>query len=158
MKILGIDPGTARAGYGIITVENTVFTVKEFGVLSENKKTHGERLCEIRKSLVLIIKKQKPDRAVIESLFFTNNQKTALSVAEARGVIAQTLSEYAVPILEFTPKQIKLAITGNGSASKDAVKKMISLFFKIDLSSVLDDATDAIAAAIAGSAKNHHIG
>lgn len=155
MKILGIDPGTVRAGYGIITIEKNISALKEFGILSENKKEHGDRLCEIRKSLVSLIQTQKPDRAVVESLFFTNNQKTALSVAEARGVIIQTLFEHGITTLELTPKQIKLAVTGDGSASKDAVKKMISLFFKIDLSLVLDDTTDAIAAAIAGSSKNY---
>jgi len=154
MKILGIDPGTARAGYGIITIEKLVPTLEVFGILSENKKSHGERLCEIRTSLVSIIKKQKPDRAIVESLFFANNKKTAFFVAEARGVIIQTLFEYSIDVLELTPNQIKSAVTGNGSASKNAVKKMVSLLLKIDLSLVLDDATDAIAAAIAGSSKN----
>jgi len=151
MKIIGIDPGTARAGFGIIIVEKNIIKLGAFGIFSENKKMHTTRLCEIRSSLISIIKKEKIDRAVVESLFFSKNKKTALLVAEARGVIIQTLSEFNISTLELTPNQIKLAVTGNGSASKIAVKKMISLFLKIDLSSVLDDSTDAIAAAIAGS-------
>ncbi|TSC52772.1 MAG: crossover junction endodeoxyribonuclease RuvC [Parcubacteria group bacterium LiPW_41] len=154
MKILGIDPGTVRAGFGIIISENSFLKLASFGVLSENKKTQGDRLCFIRNSLISIIKNEKPDRAVVELLFFSKNQKTALLVSEARGVIIQTLTEYKIPVLELTPNQIKIASTGNGSASKNAVKKMLSLFLKTDLSLVLDDSTDAIAAAFAGLSKN----
>jgi len=155
MKILGIDPGTARAGYGIINIKSGTVSLCDFGVLSENESGHGARLCNIRNSLVSIIKNEEPSYAVVESLFFSKNQKTALLVAEARGVIIQTLTEYKITTKELTPNQIKLAVTGNGSASKNAVKKMISLFFKKDLGSVLDDSTDAIAAAVAGSFFNN---
>ncbi len=155
MVILGIDPGTARAGYGILEINKQKYTLVECDLLSKNAKTHAIRLLEIRKKLVFILKKYHPERAVVETLFFTKNKKTGLLVAEARGVIIQTFVEFNVPIIELTPNQIKLAVTGNGSASKNAVKKMVSLLTKTNLLSVLDDSTDAIAAAIAGSSINY---
>jgi crossover junction endodeoxyribonuclease RuvC len=151
MTILGIDPGTTRAGYGILKKEGNNITFLECGLLSTNIKTHNLRLFNIRKKLVSLLESQKIDRAVVESLFFTKNKKTGLLVAEARGVIMETLTEYNINIIELTPNQIKTTVTGNGNATKNEIKKMLSLFLKTDFSKVLDDKTDAVAAALSGS-------
>jgi len=151
MVILGIDPGTARAGYGILEINKQKYTLVDCDLLSKDAKTHTVRLFEIRKRLVQILKKYNPDKAVVETLFFTKNKKTGLLVAEARGVIIQTLVEFNIPIIELTPNQIKLAVTGNGESSKAGIKKMLSLLLKTDFIKTVDDVTDAIAAAFAGS-------
>lgn len=150
MIILGIDPGTTRAGYGILKKTENNIEVVGFGLFSGDKKEQKDRLFEIRKNLVHILNENRIDRAVVESLFFSKNKKTALSVAEARGVIIETLVEYGVDIVELTPNQIKNSITGNGSATKNNIKKMLSLLLSQDFSKTLDDTTDAVAAAFSG--------
>ena len=154
MIILGIDPGTARAGFGVLKIENQTIKLVSCGLLTGQTKTHSDRLCEIRKKITTIIQEQKPDRAVVETLFFSKNKKTAISVAEARGVIIQTIAEFGIPILELSPNQIKLALTGNGNASKIQIKKMLSIILKSEFSHMIDDTTDAVAASFAGTQKH----
>lgn len=154
MTILGIDPGTARAGFGVLRVEKGKIELISCGLLAENIKNHNDRLCEIRKRLIALIKNEKPERAVIETLFFSKNKKTGIFVAEARGVIMETITEFGIPTVELAPNQIKLALTGNGAATKSQIKRMLSLLLKSEFLKTVDDATDAVAAAFAGSQNN----
>lgn len=153
MTIIGIDPGTVRVGFGILVKENGKLTCKEYGLLNIPKNIEEKvRLLKIEEELKKIIKKTKPDIIGIEKLFFLKNKKTALSVAEARGVILKNLIEKSIPFVEFSPSEIKLAITGNGNASKEAVAKMVKQTLCIkENKKIIDDATDALAIAITTS-------
>lgn len=151
MTILGIDPGTDRAGYGIIKKEGQILTLVEAGVLKTAKKKGAEVLYEIKKELDQIIGKHQPDLLATEKLYFTKNQSTGIQIAEARGVILVTARERNVPIVEFAPNEVKLAVTGYGGADKRAVLKMVKLILNTPALDVLDDAADALALAIAAA-------
>ena len=151
MKILGIDPGYERLGIAILEKKE-----KEVLVFSECFKTStklefSERLFLIGKRLEEIIKKYKPDILSIETLFFTTNQKTAMRVAETRGLIIYLAKKFNLEIFEITPLQVKIATTGYGKATKDQVMKMIKMLIKIDKSKKSDDELDAIAIALTAS-------
>ena len=118
MIILGIDPGTTRAGFGLIKKTNSVLSFVAGGILATTSPDPAYRLHELTVSLEKIITKHKPDRVGIEKLFFAKNQKTALSVAEARGVILATFAKYNLPITEFAPNEVKQFLTGSGSSNK----------------------------------------
>lgn len=150
--ILGIDPGSVRVGIGVIEKNGEALKYIESGLLRiAQNSDKGKRLLALEKDLKKALIRARPDRAGIEKLFFSKNQKTAFSVAEARGVILKTLTEFHVPIFELTPSEVKLAVAGNGRASKEAVAKMVGYFLKIQTKNIIDDATDALALAIAVS-------
>ncbi len=151
MIILGIDPGTTRIGIGIIKKHGGVLTHIESGILPLQKKykNDGERLCVLEKEIENILKKRKPDIAGIETLYFSTNQKTALSVSQARGVILKTITEHGVPYIEFSPPEIKLSVAGHGRATKEHVAHMVGALLSINTKKIIDDATDALAIAIA---------
>ncbi|MCX7589726.1 MAG: crossover junction endodeoxyribonuclease RuvC [Patescibacteria group bacterium] len=144
MIILGIDPGTQRVGYGIIEIKNKKPIFKKCGILKINKK-NIELLKEVKKEINKLISKWKPKILGIEKLYFSKNQKTAMAVAEVRGVILLTALEKNIKILEYSPNEIKLSITGYGFADKKSVAKMVNLILKINNKKLIDDATDAIA-------------
>ncbi len=145
MKILGIDPGYDRVGIAII--ENSILIHSECFDTSAKDKFHT-RLKKIGQKINKIIKKFSPDAMAIESLFITKNQKTAMKVAEARGVISYEACLKDIPIYEYSPPQIKVAVTGHGGSDKNQVIKMIPLLLKIQLKKSLDDEYDAIAVAL----------
>lgn len=152
--ILGIDPGSVRVGVGIIEKNGNTLIHIESGLLDiKSDPDKGEQLLNLEKKLKRVLNKTKPDLAGVEKLFFSKNQKTALAVSEARGIILKTLAEFKIPTIELTPSEVKLAVTGNGNASKEAVAKMIGYFLKIQAKSMIDDVTDALALAIAVSNK-----
>lgn len=158
MIILGIDPGTATTGYGIIRShpkKGGEFEILEFGVITTKKtETDSARLATIVHDLAALIKKYKPDRAGIERLFFTNNQKTAMTVAQARGVALLTCEQAHLPIIEFTPLQVKSTLCGYGQAQKRQVQIMVQKTFGLKKLPTPDDAADALAVALcAGLAK-----
>jgi crossover junction endodeoxyribonuclease RuvC len=158
MNILGIDPGTRRVGYGWITKESGQLKLKEVGLLPITAKTDPEALVEIKQSLDKLLAKISPDIVAVETLFFSKNQKTAMSVAEARGVILLACAEYQDKnqpqmLREFTPNEVKSVCTGNGNADKIAVAKMVKLMLKTPDLKVIDDATDALAIAICAAQK-----
>ncbi len=147
MRIISIDPGYERLGIAIIEKEKGQ---RENLVFSEcfktsPKDTHGERLLQIDKRISEIIKKYSPECLSIESLFFNTNQKTALLVAESRGVIFARATENGLPIFEYTPPQIKVATTGYGKSDKEHIIKMLPMIIKIDKIIKHDDEYDAIA-------------
>lgn len=148
--IIGIDPGTAITGYGIIEVlPSDNFTAIEYGTIrTATNLPLPERLQHIRKDLNTILQRYTFSMAGCEKIFFSKNVKTASSVSEARGVIVLTLKEHGIPFYEYTPPQIKLAITGYGSAKKHQVQYMITQILRLQTTPQPDDAADALAIAI----------
>lgn len=149
MKILGIDPGVAIVGYGMIKKEKKTLQLINYGcILTSSEKEHAQRLAQIAKELKKIIKQYKPNVLAIEELFFCKNVKTALKVGEARGVILAVAMQQNLPIYEYTPLQIKQALTGYGRADKNQIQQMVKVILKLDKIIKPDDAADAIAVAI----------
>lgn len=156
MRILGIDPGMAIVGYGIINYENDKITLETSGSIQTNKNlTDSERLLEIYNDLSVIIEKYNPDFASIEKLFFFKNQRTIIPVAEARGVILTALQKYDVPFAEYTPIEVKQVLTGYGRAEKKEVEQRVGLVLGTDDLPKLDDTVDAIAIAICHTRNIH---
>lgn len=151
--ILGIDPGYERLGVAII--ENTDKPTLLFSdcLRSNPKDDFSERLYSIINALETIILKHKPELISIENLFVVKNQKTAMAVSEVRGAIKYLARKNNIPVVELTPPEIKLSITGYGQASKEAVYKMVSKIFVMPKKKILDDEIDAMAIAVAGSFK-----
>lgn len=149
MIILGIDPGFARLGYGVIDYTCGKYKVLEYGTISTPAHTElAERLKKINYDLNEVISKYKIDVASIEELFFNTNSKTAIHVAEARGVILYTLSAANIKIYEYTPLQVKQALVGYGRADKLQVMEMVKKNLKLKTMPKLDDTADALALAI----------
>ncbi len=150
IKILGIDPGLGRVGWGVIerTKKNEWGAVAYGCIETSTKKTFVDRLAEIHDDLESVIKKYKPARLAVEELFFFKNVKTAIEVAQARGVILLTGVENRLEIDEFTPLQVKQAITGYGRAEKLQMQKMVAITLRIKGKIKSDDAADALAIAL----------
>lgn len=148
MTIIGIDPGTRRIGYGIVRKENADVHFVAAGILAIESGDDITALAETRDGVLSLIKKHRPDAMAIERLYFAKNQKTALAVAQARGVILLSACEQGLPIHEYTPNEVKLGISGYGFADKKAMLKMVRLILKKPDLKVIDDASDALAIAI----------
>lgn len=152
MKILGIDPGMAIVGYGLIEVEKDNIQLLTSGSIQTDKKlTDSKRLLEIYNDLTTVIEKYQPDCASVEELFFFKNQKTVIPVAEARGVILTVLEKLNIPTYNYTPMQVKQVLTGYGRAEKKEVEQMVKIALETDKLPKLDDTVDAIAIAICHS-------
>ncbi len=148
MKILGVDPGSTRAGYGLIEKQGRDLKLIKSGLLKISAQDKNARLLELSKSFASLLKKQKPDFVAIEKLFFMKNLKTALEVAQSRGVLLLIATSLKIPIIELSPSEVKLNITGYGNADKKLVADMVFKILKIEKLKVLDDVSDAIAIAI----------
>ena len=149
MKILGIDPGYAIVGYGVIEFSGGRYKALDFGAITTDADTpFGVRLQEIYNGMLSVIIKNEPDEMAIEKLYFQNNQKTAIPVAEARGVILLSAQMNNIPISEYTPLQVKQAVTGYGQAKKPQVMEMTRRLLKLDSVPKPDDTADALAIAI----------
>lgn len=155
MRILGIDPGIGRTGWGIIEdqkYKGNEFKVLDYGCFETlSKEKIPERLVKIRKKIIELIKESKPDAVVIEELFFNTNAKTALIVGQARGVVIVTAAENKIPIFVYTPLQVKIAITGYGRAEKNQVGKMVKTILNLKEIPKPDDTADALAIALTHS-------
>ena len=152
MKILGIDPGMAIVGYGMIGIENNNIELLTSGSIQTDKKLDdSKRLLEIYNDLSKIVEKYRPDCASVEQLFFFKNQKTIIPVAEARGVILTVLEKYNIPTFSYTPMEVKQVLTGYGRADKKEVEQMVKLTLNNQQLPKLDDTVDAIAIAICHS-------
>ncbi len=152
MKILGIDPGMAIVGYGLIDTENGNLMLCASGSIQTDKNlSDSKRLLEIFNDLSEIIEKYKPDCASVENLFFFKNQKTVIPVAEARGVILTVLEKYNIPAYSYTPMEVKQVLTGYGRAEKKEVEQMVKIALNTNELPKLDDTVDAIAIAICHS-------
>lgn len=147
--ILGIDPGLADTGFGIIIKDGSCFKMIDYGsIKTKADLALDKRLIEIHEQLNKIIKKYRPTLISVEKLFFCNNAKTAIAVGQARGVVMLAAGENKLLIKEFTPLQIKLALTSYGKASKKQVQQMVKVVLGLKQIPKPDDAADALAAAI----------
>jgi crossover junction endodeoxyribonuclease RuvC len=150
MLIIGIDPGTARTGYGLIrqTSDGTLESV-DCGVIETSKSFPlCKRLFRIYQELTGLLSLYHPDCGAVERLFFQHNVKTAISVGEARGVVLMVLAQAEVPVAEYSPNEIKQAVTGYGAASKGQVQAMVKAILNMETTPKPDDAADALAVAI----------
>ena len=147
MIIIGIDPGLARVGYGIIEVKRNEKTLLDCGIIETKKDQKEEnRLLEIFMDLKELINKWKPDYAAVEKYFFYKSS-TTISVVQARGAIMMTLGSFNIPITEYAPAQIKLTITGFGKATKKDILDSVMYNLKLDYPPKPDDSADALAIA-----------
>ena len=149
MIILGIDPGTAATGYGLIKKIKNEIKCLDYGCIETNPgNSPALRLKELEEKLKKIIKKYNPDVAAVEDIFFFKNLKTAMKVSQAKGVILLTLAKSNIPIFEYTPLQVKMGVTGFGKADKQQVQRMIQILLNLKTIPKPDDAADALATAI----------
>ena len=152
MVVLGIDPGYAIVGYGVVNYNANRFQIIEYGAVTTEAKTlFSNRLLKIYQDVSDIIKRTKPDALSIEKLFFNTNTTTAIDVAQARGVILLAAKENGVPTFEYTPLQVKSAVTGYGKADKKQVMEMTKNLLGLKSVPKPDDTADALAIAICHS-------
>ena len=149
MRVLGIDPGYAIVGYGAIDYTKNKFTVLAYGAITTKAGLlFTTRLEEIYRDMVTLLEKVKPDALAIEKLFFNTNTTTAMDVAHARGVILLAAKQQGVPVYEYTPPQVKSAVTGYGLAEKKQVISMVTSILKLPSPPKPDDTADAVAIAL----------
>lgn len=149
MVVLGIDPGYAIVGYGGIYFDGIHFKALGYGAITTQAGMQfSKRLDSIYENMMKVLTKCRPDAMSIEQLYFQNNQKTAIQVAQARGVILLAAEKYGVPIFEYTPLQVKTAVTGYGQAKKPQVMEMTRRLLKLEKVPKPDDTADALAIAI----------
>lgn len=149
MRILGIDPGYGITGYSIIDYIGNKFKLIDSGAIkTDSKMSFPLRLSEIYTDLNKIIDEYEPDAISVEELFFNNNAKTAINVAQARGVILVVGCQREIPTFEYTPLQVKQAVVGYGRADKIQVQKMVKAILNVEKLPKLDDTTDSMAIAI----------
>ena len=149
MRILGIDPGIGRCGWGVIDAQNSKYKVQDFGCIeTSSKKEIPDRLKEIYSEISKLIKTHKPDALSIEELFFNTNAKTAFVVGQARGVILLAAAQNNLEIAIYTPLQVKMALTGYGHAEKSQVGKMVKSLLALKEVPKPDDTADALAIAL----------
>ncbi|MFH0830814.1 MAG: crossover junction endodeoxyribonuclease RuvC [Parcubacteria group bacterium] len=149
MLVLGLDPGIERTGYALVQIEGHAVVAREYGCITTSAKhSLSERLVELRKDLRAILAKHKPSAAVVERLVFVHNVSSALAVGQARGVILLTLQEQGVRVSEYSPSEVKMAVTQNGAADKQAVGQAVRLIFALKEVPRPDDAADALALAV----------
>lgn len=149
MRILGLDPGLAILGFGIIDEEGNKLKLVDYGIInSEPDITFPERLKLLYDDLDFLINRYKPDIVAVEELFYNRNATTAIKVAQARGIQVLCCQQHDLPLYEFTPLQVKQTITGYGRADKKQVQLMVKSLLNMDHMPQPDDAADAIAIAI----------
>ena len=149
MIILGIDPGYAIVGFGVIEYKGNSFKVIDYGkITTDAKKSLPERLVIIYNSLVMLINKYNPDAISVEELFFNNNAKTAINVGQARGVILLGAAQSGKEVFEYTPLQVKQAVVGYGRAEKNQVQQMVKTLLNLEKIPKPDDVADALAVAV----------
>lgn len=149
MKILGIDPGIGRTGWGVIKTANNTWQVANSGCIETSQHLPLEKRIEsLYDQMNRIIQEETPDEIAIEELFVNTNLTTALSVGQARGVVLLLTSQHKLPLGEYTPMEVKLAITGYGKADKRQVEQMMMLLLKLKTKPKIDDTSDALGVAL----------
>jgi len=147
-RYLGIDPGTSRIGYGVIEDAGGTLRPLAWGIIEQDgQHVRGDKTAAAQ-GLRDLLRTYRPDSAGVERLFFMNNQRTAMSVSEMRGVLLLTLQESGVPVLEFTPQQVKLTVCGHGRATKRQMQDMVRMLLHIREPITPDDAADGLALAL----------
>lgn len=158
MKILGIDPGIAIVGFGIIEYDGVNFKVVDYGAVTSPAHTPlPVRLKMVYDDMCYIIDKFKPDQVAIEELFFNNNAKTAIAVGQARGVLILAAQNNNIPVYEYTPLQVKQGVVGYGRAQKNQVQQMVKSILKLNEVPKPDDTADALAIAVCHAHTNYSI-
>jgi crossover junction endodeoxyribonuclease RuvC len=147
--VLGIDPGTAMTGYGVVERAGSKLTLLDYGCL-ETPSSHElpVRLLQIHEALDGLVRTHHPDLVGVERLFFNRNVMTAFAVGQARGVALLVAAQHGLPVVEFGPHEVKIAVTGYGRASKEQVQKMVQALLGMTVLPRPDDAADALAVAI----------
>jgi len=149
MLVLGIDPGLATTGYGLVADDGPGLRLLDCGVLvTAPELPLGERLCSLHRQLINLLDCHRPQAVAVEELFFSRNARTAMMVSHARGAILLAIAESGLPVFEYTPLQVKNAIVGYGRASKPQVQKTLRVLLNMDEYPRPDDAADAVAVAI----------
>ncbi|MDO8726071.1 MAG: crossover junction endodeoxyribonuclease RuvC [Candidatus Methanoperedens sp.] len=149
MIIIGIDPGLAIVGFGVIKKEENRITPVSYGCIrTSSEKQNPQRLMEIYDEIIALFEKYPPVAVAVERLFFTNNITSAMGVSEARGVIFLAAQQKNIPVIEYTPKQVKQAITGSGRADKKQMQEMIKRLLGLDEVPKPDDAADGLSIAL----------
>lgn len=149
MRIMGIDPGYGIVGYGVLELTGNRMKVVGSGIIeTERKKSFPERLVDIFEGMMKLIEKYEPDEVSMEKLYFFRNVTTAIEVGEARGVIILALTLKKIKINEYTPYQVKMAVTGYGRARKENVRDMVMKILNLKERPKFDDVSDALAIAI----------
>lgn len=153
MLVLGLDPGLAITGYGLVAAAGQSLSPLAYGVIrTPTDASLAERLSRLYHQVRELIAEHRPDVAAVEELFFSSNARTAMTVGHARGVLLLALSESKLPIVEYTPMQVKLAVTGYGGAGKLQMQEMVRLLLGLEHVPRPDDAADALGVAIC----HHH--
>lgn len=148
MRILGIDPGYGKIGVGILDKKGNSFSLVDYGViLTDKDKSLSKRLLDIDIKVAEVIQSYKPDEAAVEELYFFRNVTTAIAVGEARGVILLSIEKAGIPVFEYTPFQIKQAVTGYGRAEKGQIQRTLKIILNLSKTPTPDDAADALAVA-----------
>src|SRR3989338_11268362 len=146
MRVLGIDPGIARAGWGVVENQKTKVKSQNFGCIQTDPKDEvQDRLKKSHGEVSRLIQEYSPDALAVEELFFNTNAKTAFVVGQARGVILLAAEQKLIPNFIYTPLQVKIAITGYGRAEKEQIGKMVKTILKLSSAPKLDDTADALA-------------
>jgi len=149
LTVLGIDPGSTRAGYGVISFDGRAPHYLTAGIIATSQRDKNLILGDLDFSFKKLLKATNPDIVGIEKLFFVKNMKTGLEVAQSRGVLILSCVQHTLPLYEFTPKEVKQMITGDGGADKKAIEKMVRATLGIGDIHQPDDAYDALAIALA---------
>lgn len=148
-RVLGIDPGLANTGFGIVDFVNGRYRMVSYGCITTNaNEPHGQRLMKIYSNLCAVIDEFKPTEAGMETLYFAKNVTSAMSVAEARGVVTLCLAQHGIKLGEYQPNQIKQAVTGSTRADKKLVQSYVKLLLGLEVQPKPDHAADALAGAI----------
>lgn len=149
MRIIGIDPGTAIIGWGIVDVRSGTPEAVAYGhITTPTNASIADRLPQIARDIRVIVATHTPDEAAVEELFFSNNAKTAMTVAQARGAIVLTLREAGLPVGGYTPNQVKQALTSYGGADKRQMQAMVKNILRLQEIPRPDDVADALAIAV----------
>ncbi len=149
MRILGIDPGLGRLGWGVIDTQGLKNIPQGFGCIeTEAKLPEEQRIKQVFDGLQEIVQRYHPEVVSLEELFFSRNVTTAFMVGQARGVVLLIAAQHNLPIASYNPAQVKLAVTGYGKADKKQISQMVKVILKLDKMPRLDDTTDALAIAL----------
>lgn len=148
-RVLGIDPGLANTGFGLVDFYDGRYRMVSYGcITTKSGRPHGERLLTIYNRLCAIISEFEPDEAGMETLYFARNVSSAMGVAEARGVVTLCLAQHCIPLGEYSPNQIKQAVTGTANADKELVERYVKILLGLKTEPHPDHAADALAGAI----------
>jgi len=147
--VLGIDPGSKATGYAFLSVQNKRAQLLNYGVIKNNpRESLSKRIAKLHKELSKLIEEHKPTLASIENIFYAKNVRSLVSMGEVRGVLLLALEQAAIPIYEYSAREVKKAVVGNGNASKQQVQFMVKNILKIKETELQFDITDAIAIAL----------